>query len=599
MDDNPDSASTYAKIASWIDQCKTHPKCQWSGRDVMAGRLICVGPSDGSREPYLIDSEDTPRKYVALSYCWGSTKPLVTTVENLNAHKRSIPMQMLPRTVRDAISITRRLGVEFLWVDALCIVQDSKDAEDWQLESSKMDAIYKNAFFTIAAESSPDCNYGILHQRPGKQLHPYKVPFFRPDGEECGSVYICPSDMLVGEDTPNTDGCLITRGWTYQERKLSRRVLSYFSNNVNFACKSGSAEEGAPSSLGPRFSDVFVGKMFPSQQSANSSESVFDSWYKGIEDYSCRNLTYANDRLPAVSGLAHEMHSQVGGEYYAGLWERDLMVGLLWSTIPGQGSGEESTKRSPSWSWAAIDRPVRYGGVLNLTAKWRDPKFHCASDLKAQVTPSTRDPMGRVSGGQLTVEGRVKEVRWKRPPGHVESALPPRPRNLNDGGPNMENSHFWGSSTVSDPAIEAEEVIEKFRSFDPEIAMWDNIFAIAGQQLDTVIQPTGGRPGTSPAASIPSDAGGSAIIPSVIISWAVEDVEDSAMTATKYRLVGSCTFDVETDRPERLWCLSLLADMGLVLERLSDEGTFRRVGFYKSNGPWWFHDVPCEKITIV
>lgn len=104
-----------------------------------------------------------------------------------------------------------------------------------------------------------------------------------------------------------------------------------------------------------------------------------------------------------------------------------------------------------------------------------------------------------------------------------------------------------------------------------------------------MIQPAGGRSPTRLAASIPSDAGGSAIIPSVIISWAVED---SAMTATKYRLVGSCTFDVETDRPERLWCLSLMADMGLVLERLSDEGTFRRVGFYKSNGPWWFHDVP-------
>ena len=545
----------------------------------MARRLICVGPSDGSREPYLIDSENTPRKYVALSYCWGSAKPLVTTVENLDEHKRVIPMQMLPQTVQDAVSITRKLGLDFLWVDALCIIQDSEDAEDWQIESSKMDAIYKNALLTIAAESSPDCNHGVLRKRPGRTLHPYKIPFFRPDGEECGSVYVCPSAMVVGEDAPVTDGCLDKRGWTYQERKLSRRVLSYYTDSIKFTCKSGSATESAPSSFGPRFGELFTGKMFPSQQSASSQEEVFDRWYKGIEDYSRRNLTYPDDRLPALSGLAHEMQSQVGGDYYAGLWERDLLVGLLWSMIPDQGSSEESPKRSPSWSWAAINRPVRYGGVLNLTTKWRDPKYHSAFNLKAWVKSSTRDPMGRVSGGNLTVTGRVKEIRWNRPPGHVESPLPPRPQNLEDAGPNMENSRFWGGSTVTDPSVQAEDAVEKFRSFDPEIAMWDNIFAITNQQPRNEIQPAG-----------------SAIVPSIVISWAGHDEDDSV---TKYRHVGTCTFDVETDRPGRLWSLSLMDDMGLVLEKISDEPKFRRVGFYKSGGSWWLHDVPYNEIVII
>jgi len=123
VDKDPNSRATYTKIKSWINECKTsHAKCQWSGRDEAASRLINVGLSGSTQEPHVVLTEGRVFKYLALSYCWGTKQPVVTKEKNLNDHLRSLPISMLPYTIRDAITITRRLGVEYLWVDALCIV---------------------------------------------------------------------------------------------------------------------------------------------------------------------------------------------------------------------------------------------------------------------------------------------------------------------------------------------------------------------------------------------------------------------------------------------------------------------------------------------
>lgn len=108
-----------------------------------------MGLVDGTREPRLHISNGEYGPYIALSYCWGSTNPAVTTRHNLKERVKEIPFSDLPRTVHDAITVTRRLGIRFLWVDVLCIAQDSINGEDWVHESSRMADIYGNAYLTI------------------------------------------------------------------------------------------------------------------------------------------------------------------------------------------------------------------------------------------------------------------------------------------------------------------------------------------------------------------------------------------------------------------------------------------------------------------
>jgi hypothetical protein len=131
--------------------------------------------------------------YVALSYCWGTGQTLITTTrENLATHRDEIPFERLPRTITDAITITRDLSIQFLWVDALCIVQDSLDGEDWQRESAKMGSIYGNAYATIAAEISEKCTDGFSNERNRARAAPLQeTPFRLPNGEVIGSVCMC------------------------------------------------------------------------------------------------------------------------------------------------------------------------------------------------------------------------------------------------------------------------------------------------------------------------------------------------------------------------------------------------------------------------
>ena len=103
--------------------------------------------------------------YVALSHCWGKHQPLRTLTSNYpTLTQDGIRLSQLSPVFRDAVRVCHRLGVEFLWIDSLCIIQDSK--EDWERESARMCDYYENALFTISAASSPDGSVPFLRQRP-------------------------------------------------------------------------------------------------------------------------------------------------------------------------------------------------------------------------------------------------------------------------------------------------------------------------------------------------------------------------------------------------------------------------------------------------
>ena len=173
--------------------------------------MIDIGASDGSRQPILVEAGGNLGEYLALSYCWGASSQLVTTTASFRAHCDQFEFSQLSKNVQDAITITRKLGFQYLWVDALCIIQDSPTMDDWAIQSSRMDQIYGHAHTTIVAAISKDSSHGIFPQRAALDF--VKVPFQLEDKSRCGSV------QLV--ERLSTWNAVSGRQWAFQEKEFA------------------------------------------------------------------------------------------------------------------------------------------------------------------------------------------------------------------------------------------------------------------------------------------------------------------------------------------------------------------------------------------
>jgi len=336
---------------------------------------------------------------------------VTTTRANLESHKSGILEASLPKTIRDAISVTRDLGIRFLWVDALCIIQDSLNGEDWHAESSKMRDVYSNAYVTISAETAIDANAGFLAHRSSEGTNRgFMLPYLSVNGSEHGSVYL-------QQKTADRNRCLSYRAWAFQERRLSTRVLDYQAGQISLTCRTGMIEESSAELVKGGSVMIYQEGSRPLHLSVPTSGgkerywNVFLEWYTGIENYSRRDLTYESDKLPAISGYAQAVQEVIRGTYWVGIWKEDLLVGLLWSASSTRNRLRKPSPRGcPSWSWAALDGAVDYH---SLWIRYRNPRQESGLELKLiedHVEPLAVDSIGQVIGGNLRVSGYMKKV---------------------------------------------------------------------------------------------------------------------------------------------------------------------------------------------
>lgn len=286
--------------------------------------------------------------YIALSYCWGLSMPTggTTTKSSIEMHLQGISMSSLPLTIQDAVAATRRLGVRYMWIDALCILQDSR--EDWELESAAMSDIYSHAFCTIAAAATKHCEGGML---------------LRADRRRFSVVTLADNLFIKASTIPHQDlkdsNPLSTRAWALQERELSPRVLWFTAHELLFECHAMWGSEEYPDcdthssdSTGvlDRIFDCHTlngdGLLYHHRKSL-SLGGIYLTWRRIVERYSSRLLTHPTDKLPAISGLAHEIQAAYGSEYAAGIWIDDLPRALLWRRAAGNA-------------------PDRAGGIVEL-----------------------------------------------------------------------------------------------------------------------------------------------------------------------------------------------------------------------------------------
>ena len=149
--------------ARWLKTCLEHHKlCQKDDKAGSPSRVIDLGTEPDLR-PRLIDISSAVSAYIALSYCWGEDQTLITTTENISAYMAGLDLITLPKVYRDLMTMTRALKVRYVWIDALCIIQD--DAKDWVREASKMCSVYENAVMTISADCSPGVRHGIFSEQ--------------------------------------------------------------------------------------------------------------------------------------------------------------------------------------------------------------------------------------------------------------------------------------------------------------------------------------------------------------------------------------------------------------------------------------------------
>lgn len=221
----------------WLTDCLSHhDSCQRPTETVLPTRVIDIR-RDGE-VPQLFITNRAKGHYVTLSHRWGKKTPLTTTISTLVERVAGITMAEFPRTFQEAIRYTRHLGYNYLWIDSLCIIQDSK--EDWEHESSRMQDVYTHAILNISANATLDSTSGL---GSSKRLAPGK-----PVGNSRGGDYVrakkCSSLMTDSSGVshvPSQEGFesrqdLDTRGWVLQERMLSPRILHFSEYKIAWEC---------------------------------------------------------------------------------------------------------------------------------------------------------------------------------------------------------------------------------------------------------------------------------------------------------------------------------------------------------------------------
>ncbi|KAF2489353.1 HET-domain-containing protein, partial [Lophium mytilinum] len=344
-----DSDDSFKTFLGWIGDCvQNHDLCKSNQHTQIPTRVLDLDHEE-TTTIRLVETEASSHsgRYVCLSHCWGKANlECLTTKATLGRNKQGLPWDVLPKTFQDSILFTRRLNVRYLWIDSICIIQDSED--DWQRESSLMSQIYQGAYLTLAAGWAKDDTEGLFKKTLTKH-HSVQVLGLSKSRLPDSIFMRTPLWHTWGWRGSSADvesHPLISRAWCFQERLLSPRVLYFNAHELVWECMTSS-----------RCQCTMSGDPSPKIQYAQSGTATYQDlvniWHELVERYSTLKLTFESDIFPALSGVAKEMQQQRAGPlYYAGLWSDSLEKDLFWYN-PFLPARAPVVWRAPSWSWAS------------------------------------------------------------------------------------------------------------------------------------------------------------------------------------------------------------------------------------------------------
>ncbi|KAL6692965.1 heterokaryon incompatibility domain-containing protein [Trichoderma pleuroticola] len=366
----PSFDSRLKAVSEWISECDCHHTRCIEKPTVRPRRLLDLSDVENSKVVRLIEtstSVDIDVRYSTLSHCWGpstSEPPLKTTSTNLNNHYKGIPIENLNLNFRDAIFISVKLGLRYLWIDSLCIIQD--DHGDWEMEAAKMADIYRQSYINLAASAAHDAHGGIidlssLHisRRTTTTVvrHSLASPAPVSSAGEFYEEFMIRPTTLKEESRKllsRSSSPYFARGWVLQEVALAPRTVYFTTDQMMWQCRHlFESEDGTWSSSGG----------IPALSYAYSTSEVFDFtikqkafsiWQVWLKSYVTRELSYPSDVSAAAAGLINYYQSATGYTPMLGLWKETLFADLQWSISGGHFQDVPPRNNFPSWSWLCL-----------------------------------------------------------------------------------------------------------------------------------------------------------------------------------------------------------------------------------------------------
>ncbi|KAL0959231.1 hypothetical protein HGRIS_014507 [Hohenbuehelia grisea] len=468
---NPGSPRALSLAQKCIMNCiQNHDRCPSSPYDpLLPSRVIdCRDP----QRPRLASLSPGVRgKYLALSYVWGEAQPHSTNTYNVSEYHEGITLSLLPQTIRDAIITTSAFGIEYLWVDSLCIIQDS--AEDKARQLPQMGKIYYEAYFTIIAASARRASEGFLETRnppprpdPSFQLWCHqrqRLGTFRLARHYSGYNQSAAEHILSPDFDPTH-----TRGWCLQEWLLSSRALVYTSRTLQYHCQTTTENIDGSRWESQRFPAIPKRVHYLE----NNAEQILQAWQDVVEEFTRRAITIPSDKLVAFSGIAEEFYKLRGSRYYAGLWEDRLVLDLLWETKPENPAYPEKY-RAPSWSWAALDSEIQYHDIVYNFKSTPENTVYCKVLSCDVCLVNETLPFGEVASGSLVLRAPMVQANvgteWI-----TEETGRRRELHFRVSGPGGNSEVPWDApSFVSTPVDANKSLSSRNREFPSGTAIFD------------------------------------------------------------------------------------------------------------------------------
>ncbi|KAH6956230.1 heterokaryon incompatibility protein-domain-containing protein [Fusarium avenaceum] len=392
VDTSTGSQQTFDVAARWLDKCRdssNHEDC----RKALPDGGDTLGPELPTRildlttfpHPRLVETGGTRSPYCALSYCWGDMGTNITTTKgNASQHMEGIPTESIPVFIQEAIIAARTLGYRYIWIDALCIIQD--DPDDWDREASKMKDVYANADLTLSSLVARGCHEHLFHPRGSMTTRP--IPFNiwtpkdkRPSWEQnvIHQYAVYPSLLInndgdpagfSGGDNVAARAPITSRGWVLQEQMLSTRMLYFGSNYILWECLCLATTDLDPSKIiSPRTSGglgtkargkyAVQGVTYPADyyDSDDLRYQPWGIWQSLLTSYTRRRLTKSSDRIPAFLAVSKALESSIGDEFIGGVWKgQKLLESLSWNVA----KADDKQPKAPSWSWISVNQTIEF-----------------------------------------------------------------------------------------------------------------------------------------------------------------------------------------------------------------------------------------------
>jgi hypothetical protein len=420
--DHTDSDETWEQITAWMKSCKSHETCTdgslWQNKTakVMPTRLLELAHGESHPLVKLVKTAHikvADISYATLSHCWGSSLPVKLLTSLVEDFSSGISWASLSRTFRDTIMTTLKLGIRYLWIDALCIIQDSND--DWTYEAASMAGVYTNSYLCIAADASEDGSKGLFRQRSPNRLRSFIVPHQKSAVNRSGSVIYTDRWWTSVLDSP-----LASRAWSVQERFLAPRVLHFADEEVHWECTRLFTAESLPVSFNtiPANKHIIRKSLLQLDLPAeHRKKALYQTWYQLVSTYSSGELTFTSDRPIAIAGLARifcQLLELPDSAYLCGIFRPRLEHDLMWYSQFKWTTPPETIRVAdvPSWSWLSICARIWiYTG--RLVGDTDTDSLITAEVVHAISTPC-HDVFGPVTSSELTLRAPLCQTIIRR-----------------------------------------------------------------------------------------------------------------------------------------------------------------------------------------